>query len=116
MRNRTASATRRWQKGSTAVLVAVALLLGLAPLDAQAVDDEPIQIAQAQGTRDGELEPKYKPREPEPESYNDDYVFAMTRGVADAAIAPAGKVPLYLFTVPIDLVLLPFALIGGLFG
>ena len=56
-------------------------------------------------------------REPaEPEMYNDDYLFAMTRGVADAPIAPAGKVALYVFTVPIDLVLLPFAAIGGLFG
>ena len=36
--------------------------------------------------------------------------------VADAPIAPAGKVALYVFTVPIDIVLLPFALIGGLFG
>lgn len=63
------------------------------------------------------LEPTYQPREPEPKSwYNGSYVFALTRSVADSTIAPAGQVPLYVLTVPLDIVLLPFALIGGLFG
>ena len=31
-------------------------------------------------------------------------------------MVPAAKAPLFLLTVPLDLVLLPFAAIGGLFG
>lgn len=63
------------------------------------------------------LEPRYQPREPEKESwYNNSYIFGMTRGLADSTIAPAGKAPLFLFTVPLDIVLLPFTIIGGLFG
>ena len=48
--------------------------------------------------------------------YNDSYIFAMTRGVADSTMVPAAKAPLFLLTVPLDLVLLPFAAIGGFFG
>jgi hypothetical protein len=40
----------------------------------------------------------------------------MTRGVADSTIHPAVKAPLFLFTIPLDIVLLPFAAIGGAFG
>jgi hypothetical protein len=77
---------------------------------------EPIVLADAHGTRDGELEPRYQPREPEPEpAYNSEYLFAMTRGVANSTIHPAGQLPLFLFTVPLDIALLPFAAIGGLF-
>jgi hypothetical protein len=63
------------------------------------------------------LEPRYQPREPEPKSwYNSTYIFGMTRGVAGSTIAPAGKAPLFVLTVPLDIVCLPFTLIGGLFG
>ena len=63
------------------------------------------------------LEPRYQPREPEETSwYNNSYIFGMTRGVADSTIAPVGKAPLFLLTVPLDIVLLPFTIIGGLFG
>lgn len=63
------------------------------------------------------LEPRYQPRPPVEKSwYNDSYLFGMTRGVADSTIAPAGKVPLFFLTVPLDIVFLPFAAIGGLFG
>lgn len=63
------------------------------------------------------LEPTYQPREPEPKSwYNGSYIFSLTRSVADSTIAPAGQVPLYVLTVPLDIAFLPFALIGGLFG
>ena len=40
----------------------------------------------------------------------------MTRGLADSTIHPAVKTPLFLFTVPLDLVFFPFAAIGGFFG
>ncbi len=49
------------------------------------------------------------------EGYNSDYLFAMTRGVASSAITPAVKPLLFLFTVPLDIVLLPFTAIGGFF-
>jgi len=63
------------------------------------------------------LEPTFEPREPEPKPwYNSDYLFGMTRGVANSTIAPAGKVPLFVLTVPLDIVCLPFAAIGGFFG
>ena len=63
------------------------------------------------------LEPRYQPVPPPKKSwYNDSYIFAATRGVADSTMIPAVKGPLFLLTVPLDLVLLPFAAIGGLFG
>ena len=52
----------------------------------------------------------------EHEGYNPAYLFAMTRGVAWSTITPALKPLLFLVTVPLDIVLLPFAAIGGLFG
>jgi hypothetical protein len=79
----------------------------------------PLILAQSGGDagRSRPLEPRYQPREPEPRSwYDSSYIFALTRGVADSNIAPAGQVPLYVLTVPLDIALLPFALIGGLFG
>ncbi len=66
---------------------------------------------------EGRLEPRYQPREPEPKGwYNGSYVFGLSRSLANSTIEPAGKAPLFLFTVPLDIVLLPFALIGGMFG
>lgn len=63
------------------------------------------------------LEPRYQPREPKEKSwYNGSYIFGMTRSVANTTIIPAGKVPLFFLTVPLDIVFLPFAMIGGLFG
>ncbi len=75
-------------------------------------------LAALSGERaDGGLEPRYSPRDPEPESgYNSDYIFGMTRGVADSTIHPAVKAPVFLLTIPLDLALMPFAAIGGLFG
>ena len=95
--------------------VSVGLLFGtMAPQRVTAHHGEFIVLAQVE--RDGELEPRYEPREPVPEPLHDSSLFfSLTRGVADSAIAPAGKVPLYVFTIPLDIVLLPFALIGGFF-
>jgi hypothetical protein len=80
-----------------------------------------IEIAQAEEAEEARdsrpLEPRYQPREPKKKSwYNGSYIFGMTRGVASSTIAPAGKVPLFVLTVPLDLAFLPFAAIGGLFG
>ncbi len=121
-----------------AVAFAVAFALALATTATAAPDAEPpigtdsaLEAVTASGPgasfilaqagndagRSRPLEPTFQPREPAPESwYNGSYVFALTRSVADSTIAPAGQVPLYVLTVPIDIALLPFALIGGLFG
>ena len=64
----------------------------------------------------GTLEPTYEPRPPpEKEIYSTDYLFAITRAVADSTIAPAGRVPLYFLTIPVDVVFLPIELIAGFF-
>jgi hypothetical protein len=69
------------------------------------------------GTEPRDLEPRYQPPPPEERSwYNSSYIFGMTRGVAGSTMVPAAKAPLFVLTVPLDLVFLPFAAIGGLFG
>ena len=47
--------------------------------------------------------------------YNSDYIFAFSRGLGDSPMHAAAKVPLFIFTIPLDVVLLPFAALGGLF-
>ena len=105
---------------------AVEMAGGLAP---SAAPEPGLVLAQASGSEEGpegevearsgggSLEPRYQPREPEKEPwYNSSYIFGMTRGLANSTIAPAGKAPLFIFTIPLDIVTLPFTLIGGLFG
>lgn len=86
---------------------------------------EPIVLAQDGGTTPRELEPRYPAPDPgkpgpyneqEREVWNGDYVFGMSRSLARSTIVPAAKAPLFLFTVPLDIAFLPFALIGGFFG
>ena len=76
-------------------------------------------LAQAQGTEEPELKPRYEPvppsTEPKP-SYNDAYLFGMTRAVANSTMHPGAKAPLFVLTVPLDIVFLPFEAIGGFFG
>jgi hypothetical protein len=85
----------------------------------------PIVLAQEGGTEPKELEPRYPAPDPgkpgpyneqERQGYNSDYLFGITRAVVHSTIVPAGKVPLFLLTVPLDIVFLPFAAIGGFFG
>jgi hypothetical protein len=92
---------------------------------AEATEREPILLAQDGGTEPRELEPAYAPPAPgkpgpyneaEGPGYNSDYLFGITRATASSTIVPAAKVPLFLLTVPLDIVLLPFAAIGGFFG
>ena len=107
-----------------AVMLAGALPLLLAPAASAAKGGSPAGghgsqlLAQAAAeSADGTLEPRYEPREPQPKSaHNSSYIFGMTRGLADSTIHPAVKAPLFLLTLPLDLVLLPFAAIGGMFG
>ena len=86
---------------------------------------QPILLAQDGGTVPRELEPRYEsppPGKPGPyneqerQFYNSDYLFGITRALVNSTIVPAGKAPLFLFTVPLDIVFLPFAAIGGFFG
>lgn len=86
---------------------------------------EPILLAQDGGTTPRELEPAYPAPDPgrpgpyndrEREIWNGDYVFGITRSLVKSTIVPAGKAPLFILTVPLDVAFLPFALIGGFFG
>jgi hypothetical protein len=82
---------------------------------APAAEPAPLMLAGAPGDR--ELDPRYHPAEPQSRSsYNDAYIFGLTRGVADSTMHPAVKVLLFPLTVPLDLVFLPFSAIGGAFG
>jgi hypothetical protein len=101
---------------STAVAV-LALAGGGRALAEPAAPPAVVQLAQAAEPQPRELKPRYEPVPPEPQSwYNASYIFGMTRGVANSTMVPAAKAPLFLLTVPLDIVLLPFAAIGGLFG
>jgi hypothetical protein len=83
-----------------------------------------LEIAQADAAADpasAEADRKLKPRyEPAPVEekgwYNSSYIFGMTKGVARSTMHPAVKAPLFLLVVPLDIVISPFAAIGGLFG
>ena len=81
------------------------------------VEPSPVRVAQAADAESRELQPRYEPVPPQPKSsYNSSYIFGMTKDLAASTIAPAGKAPLFLLTVPLDIVLLPFTIIGGFFG
>ena len=68
------------------------------------------------GRGTGTLEPTYQPRPPpEKEVYSTEYLFAITRAVADSTLVPAAQVPLYFLTIPTDIVFLPIELIAGFF-
>ncbi|MFO0691551.1 MAG: hypothetical protein U0900_22835 [Myxococcota bacterium] len=130
--------TRRGARRGAAAGLAVLLMAGASGIPgraaaaAAAADDVdatpeagPIVLAQDGGTTPRELEPRYPAPDPgkpgpyneqEREIWNGDYVFGMSRSLARSTIVPAAKAPLFLFTVPLDVVFLPFALIGGFFG
>ena len=49
------------------------------------------------------------------EGYNSQYIFGMTKGIAESTLNPGLKPLLFLFTVPLDIVTLPFSAIAGFF-
>ncbi len=49
------------------------------------------------------------------DGYNAGYIFGMTRGVASSTMHPAVKPVFFLLTIPLDIVFLPFEVIGGFF-
>jgi len=109
------------RKSLVALIAFVATLVITLPPSSGAVEIEsttgPLLVAQAGGTTGGELEPRYKPVPPEEESwYNSNYIFAFTRGLAGSTLHPVAKAPLFVLALPLDIVTLPFTVIGGLFG
>jgi len=107
--------------GRRTLLIAVVVLLTTAGagygLPAGDVHSGAIAVAQAAGTAPRPLEPRYQPVQEEPPGwYNASYMFGMTRSVAQSTLSIGVKAPLFLLTAPCDIVLLPFAAIGGLFG
>ena len=46
-------------------------------------------------------------------SYRGEYVFGMTKAVMRSTLTPAIKPLALIFTIPLDLVTLPFAVVGG---
>jgi NAD(P)-dependent dehydrogenase (short-subunit alcohol dehydrogenase family) len=111
--------TKRKQSQGIGLALAVTLLAANATYAVAGVRESgaAVELAQAGGTEPRELEPRYQPVQPEePSWYNSSYIFGMTRSVAASTMVPAAKVPLFVLTVPLDIVFLPFAAIGGLFG
>jgi hypothetical protein len=110
----------RRQIPTVALLSAMVAVLALSAAPSRAgerVAYPATDLAQAGGTEPRELEPRYQPAPVEEKGwYNDSYIFALTRGVADSTMHPAAKAPLFVLTVPLDLVFLPITAIGGLFG
>jgi hypothetical protein len=48
-------------------------------------------------------------------TYSSEYIFGMSKGVMRSTLEPALKPFVLVFTLPLDLALLPFAAIGGFF-
>jgi hypothetical protein len=53
--------------------------------------------------------------EQESRGYSTEYIFGMSKAIRRSTLHPALKPAVWLFTVPLDIVLLPFAALGGLF-
>ena len=86
-----------------AAAAALALFLTIAPTAARAYDDP-------YATRSTD---RYEHHERG--SYNDEYIFATTKMVADWDVNPAVKVPVFPPAVIIDVVFLPAEVIAGFF-
>lgn len=75
-----------------------------------------VELAHAQETASSHSQPHHGHDETRQDgSYNDEYVFGLTRGIAESSMHPAAKILVFPMTVPLDLALLPFEVIGGLF-
>jgi inosine/xanthosine triphosphate pyrophosphatase family protein len=55
------------------------------------------------------------PRLEEKSGYDTQYIFALSRAVANSTMVTGVKPPIMLFTIPADIVLLPVELIAGFF-
>ena len=98
-------------------VVLMATISGTAALPVAVATPAVAQMETAPEPSPRELRPRYEPVPPTPKSwYSTDYFFAATRGVANSTMVPGLKAPLFILTVPLDIVCLPFAAIGGFFG
>jgi len=108
--------TLHWRR-IVAGVVLMATTSGGAALPVAVAAPAVAQMDQAPEPSPRELQPRYEPVPPQPKSwYSTDYFFAATRGVANSTLVPGVKAPLFILTVPLDIVCLPFAAIGGFFG
>jgi hypothetical protein len=48
-------------------------------------------------------------------NYNSEYIFVATKTAADLDVHPVAKVPLFPFTLILDIVALPFEIVAGFF-
>jgi hypothetical protein len=65
---------------------------------------------------EGTMKPTYQPRQPEEKPvYTTDYLFGITRAVSESTLVPAAQIPLFILTVPLDIVFLPMEAIAGFF-
>lgn len=78
---------------------------------------QPLVVAQApvQGSARALPGPVADVQLEERQGYNTDYLFGMSRALANSTVSAWAKPVLFIFTVPLDIVLLPFAAIGGFF-
>ena len=49
------------------------------------------------------------------DEYNSEYLFGLSRSVAGSTMNAGVKTLFFVFTIPVDIVVLPFAAIGGFF-
>ena len=49
------------------------------------------------------------------EGYNTQYLFGMTKGIIESTLNPGLKPLMFIFTIPLDIVTLPFTAIAGFF-
>ncbi len=97
-----------------ALALAVTGLALLAPTPVAADSHDPEAGRAASGS--GELQPTQEPTPPQGRPiYTTDYLFALTRLVANSTLVPAARVPIFFFTIPIDAALLPVAAVAGFF-
>ena len=67
-----------------------------------------LQLAQASGKHSQGADM----RDP---GYNSQYIFGMTKGIAESTLNPGLKPLMFLFTIPLDIITLPFSAIAGFF-
>ena len=94
--------------GSALCVILVAAALGFFSASTAAADTR--TSATHRATVDGS--PGLDMRDDE---YNSDYIFGMSKGVANSTLHPAVKPLFFVLTIPLDLAFLPFAAIGGFF-
>ena len=101
------------------IVCAVICLVATIPIHLWADQSEDSAPSQS-GTRTIESGPSLSDMERESASggwsYNSEYIFGISKAVRDSSMPPGAKVPVYVFSLPLDVVLLPFSALAGLLG